>query len=78
VTRNENDRKADDDSVVKLIPSGDATPLRLTHCGPDRAGRDRHDAGRDFYFARFPLVFGGKDPSPDLRADPSYRHHGEA
>jgi uncharacterized protein YndB with AHSA1/START domain len=63
---------------IDLIPSGDGTLLRLTHRGPDRSGRDRHDAGWNYYLGRFALVLSGKDPGPDPKADPSYRHHGEA
>ena len=67
----------DDLSVVEmeLIPRGDGTLLRLTHRGPDREGRDRHDAGWDHYLGRFAVVLGGKDPGPDPKADPSYRRH---
>jgi uncharacterized protein YndB with AHSA1/START domain len=63
---------------VELIPDGDGTLLRLTHSGPDRPGRDRHDAGWDYYLGRFAIVLTGRDPGPDPKADPSYRHHGEA
>jgi uncharacterized protein YndB with AHSA1/START domain len=63
---------------IELIPSGDGTLLRLTHRGPDREGRDRHDAGWDYYLARLASVLGGKDPGPDPRADPSCRHYGGA
>jgi uncharacterized protein YndB with AHSA1/START domain len=70
----------DDLSIVEveLIPRGDGTLLRLTHRGPDREGRDRHDTGWDHYLGRFALVLDGKDPGPDPKADPSYRHHGAA
>lgn len=63
---------------IELLPKGNGTLLRLTHRGPDRAGRDRHDAGWDHYLARFALVLAGTEPGPDPKADPSYRHHGEA
>jgi uncharacterized protein YndB with AHSA1/START domain len=63
---------------IELIPSGDGTLVRVTHRGPDRAGRDRHDAGWNYYLGRFALVLRGRDPGPDPKADPSYRHHGGA
>jgi uncharacterized protein YndB with AHSA1/START domain len=63
---------------IELIPSGRGALLQLSHRGPDRAGRDRHDAGSGCYLARPALLLAEKDPGPDSKADPSYRHHGEA
>jgi uncharacterized protein YndB with AHSA1/START domain len=63
---------------LNIVEIEHGTLLRLTHRGPDREGRDRHDAGWDYYLARFALVLSGKDPGPDPKADSSYRHHGGA
>ncbi len=63
---------------IELIPKNDGTLLRLTHRGPDSTGRDRQDAGWDYYLARFALALAEKDPGPNPKADPSYCYRGEA
>jgi uncharacterized protein YndB with AHSA1/START domain len=71
------DRAPDRDlSVVEieLIPKGTGTLLRLTHRGPDREGRDRHEGGWAHYLDRLMALLRGQDPGRDSLADPRRRH----
>lgn len=59
---------------IELLPQGDGTLLRLTHRGPDRAARDRHDMGWTHYLGRLAVVVNGKNPGPDPFASGDHCH----
>jgi len=58
---------------IELIPRGAGTLLRLTHTGPDRAGRERHAMGWDHYLGRLDRVLKGEDPGRDPFANLTHR-----
>lgn len=58
---------------IVLIPQGRGTLLRLTHIGPDRAGRDRHEAGWSHYLGRLGRVLQGEDPGSDPFSGDAHR-----